>query len=74
MGITIPNMGTPMFDPISRTLFGYVRREVLALFNFDTDGSFNINEVIRELDLGIEAIHRELKCFLAFCTFQRSGG
>lgn len=61
MGISIPTMGTPVFDQISRTLFGKVRREVLALFYSDTDASFNINEVIRKLDLGIGAIHRELK-------------
>ncbi len=61
MGISIPIMGTPGCDPISRALFGKVRREVLALFYSDTDASFNVNEVIRELDLGIGAVHRELK-------------
>ncbi len=61
MGMSIPTMGTPVFDPISRTLFGKVRREVLALFYSDTDASFNVNEVIRELNLGTGAVHRELK-------------
>lgn len=61
MGMSIPTMGTPVFDPISRTLFGKVRREVLALFYSDTDVSFNVNEVIRELNLGTGAVHRELK-------------
>jgi predicted nucleotidyltransferase len=61
MGISIPIMGTQVFDPISMTLFGKVRREVLALFYSDTDASFNVNEVIRELDLGTGAVHRELK-------------
>ena len=53
-------MGIPEFDPISRFLFGKVRREVLALFYSDTDASFNVNEVIRKLNLGIGAVHREL--------------
>ena len=61
MGISIPTMGTLLFDPVSKTLFGRVRREVLTLFYSDTDASFNVNEVIRELNLGIGAVHRELK-------------
>ncbi|NOQ23348.1 MAG: hypothetical protein GQ565_11975 [Candidatus Aegiribacteria sp.] len=61
MGISIPSMGTPASDSISGALFGKVRREVLALFYSDTDVSFNVNEVIRALNLGIGAVHRELK-------------
>lgn len=60
MGMSIPIMGTPISDPISRALFGKVRREVLALFYSDTGVLFNVNEVIRKLNLGIGAVHREL--------------
>ena len=60
MGMSIPIMGTPISDPISRALFGKVRREVLALFYSDTDALFNVNEVIRNLNLGTGAVHREL--------------
>ncbi len=60
MGMSSPIMGTPISDPISRALFGKVRREVLSLFYSDTDVSFNVNEVIRTLKLGSGAVHREL--------------
>lgn len=48
-------------EAIGTALFGATRRSVLALLFTSADRSFYLNEIVREVGLGVGAVQRELR-------------
>lgn len=52
---------TGMADSIGTALFGRTRRAVLALLFTSPDRAFYLNEIVREVGLGVGTVQRELR-------------
>jgi predicted nucleotidyltransferase/predicted DNA-binding transcriptional regulator len=64
MGTIVPVMGTSSEQKrkdISAALFGKTRRAILALLFTNSERSYYLREIIRELDLGRGTVQRELE-------------
>ncbi len=58
----VPNMGSTVLDEaIGAALFGKTRRAVLGLLFTAPDRSFYLNEIVREVGLGVGTVQRELR-------------